>query len=465
MNILVINLCLRPYSVVKFFPIGLGYIVTAMKNAGYDFDLLDIDLHRYSDEEVLNYIKKKKYDVICMGAIVTGYKYVKNLSLEIKKIYPDSIIISGNSVATSIPEILLKNTGVDVGVLGEGDITIVEVLDAIKNKKDFSGVQGICYKFEKEIKYTPKRPPIKDISAIPNLDYSIFDIELYIENSKNWCNDTILEIPRDKVRGLPINTARGCVANCGFCYHVFKGVVYRYRNASALVNEIKTLIQKYSLTHAIFFDELTFFSKKQTYEFVQKLIDEKIKIYWDGTCRANLFDSEEDIELIKMMKLAGCTSISYSLESSNADILKEMNKNCTVEQFEYQTQLIHKAGLPVLTSLVFGYPTETPETIRKTIQCCIDNKIYPSSGYLLPQPGSKVYDYAIEKGFIKDEEEYVLKMGDRQDLRINLTRMSDEEFVSCVSSELKRCNEALKMGLNNESLLKTQYYRAPKKIN
>jgi len=113
-----------------------------------------------------------------------------------------------------------------------------------------------------------------------------------------------------------------------------------------------------------------------------------------------------------------------------------------------------------VTSLVLGYPQETPETIRKTFDCCIENRIYPSAGYLLPQPGSGMYDYAVENGFIEDEEEYLLKMGDRQDLRLNMTRMSDEDIEMEVLEGLKRCNEALNIGLDDDQLIKTLFYRS-----
>ena len=105
-----------PQSPVKLFPIGLGFITTAMKRAGFDFDLLDIDAHRYTDSEVRKRIQKKKYDVVCMGCIVTGYKIVKSLCNVMKDIHPKATIVVGNSVATSIAETLLKRTQADIAV-------------------------------------------------------------------------------------------------------------------------------------------------------------------------------------------------------------------------------------------------------------------------------------------------------------------------------------------------------------
>jgi anaerobic magnesium-protoporphyrin IX monomethyl ester cyclase len=459
MNILVINVSLRPMSPLKLFPIGLGYITTAMKNAGFDFDLLDIDAHRHSDQDVENIIRKKKYDVVCMGCIVTGYKIVKSLANLIKECHPNATIIVGNSVATSIIDTLLMCTKVDIAVMSEGDETIVDLLRTLSTSGHLEEVKGICFVKNDEIVRTSVRPPIKDISALSFIDFSLFDVETYIATSPFAVNDP-LPIPRENVRALPINTARGCVANCNFCYHVFNGVPYRHRNPDSIVAEIKLLSEKYDLNYILFWDELTFFSKKQTLALVEKMLDEKLHIYWAANCRGNLFDKDEDVEIMIKMKEAGCLSVGYSLESAEPSILKAMNKKVSVEQFSRQTQLFRKAGMHAVTSLVLGYPQETPESIRKTFDCCIENKIYPSAGYLLPQPGSGMYLYAVEHGFISDEEKYLLKMGDRQDLRLNMTRMSDQEFEKYVFEGLKRCNEEMGIGLHDEELIKTLFYRS-----
>lgn len=464
MNILLINVSLRPNSPVVLFPVGLGYIATAMKNAGFKFDLLDIDAKRYSDQQVIEIIRSKKYDVVCIGCIVTGYKMVKELATIIKEYHPDSKIIVGNSVATSIVDTLLNRTQVDIAVMSEGDITIVELLETISRDGDLEDVAGISFRKDGKIVITRPRPPIKDISSLPFIDFSIFETEIYIKNSKEYVNEP-LPLPRDTIRALPVNTARGCVANCTFCYHNFRGLPYRYRTAESIIAEIKALVSQYSLNYIHFWDELTFFNKKHTLQFAEQVIESGLNFYWRANCRADLFNDDDDVEIMKKMKEAGCIGMTYSLETADSQILKEMNKHITTEQFSKQTKLFHSAGIPVWTSLVFGYPQETPDTIKKTFDCCIENMIYPSSGYLLPQPGSKMYDYARENGYILEEEEYLLKMGDRQDLRLNMTRMGDQQFEECVMDGLKRCNEDLKMGLKMEQLMKTQYYRGKKVEN
>ncbi len=463
MNILLINVSLRPESKIKLFPIGIGYIATAMKNAGFAFDLLDIDAHRYSDEEVDAFIQRKPYDVVAMGCIVTGYSKVKDLCARVRKHHKDACIVVGNSVATSIYEILLSKTEADVAVMGEGDITIVKLLEAIAAKKSLSTVLGISYWENGEVHRNPPQPGIEDISMLPHLDFSLFDIEVYIRNAKEQLWESDMPIPREAVRALPINTARGCVGNCTFCYHNFRGYKYRYRSMDSIIEEIRSMIEKYNLNYISMGDELTFFSRKRAEEFADAILNSGLKFYWDINCRADCFTKESDIEILKKVREAGCVSACFSLESSDAEILKMMNKHITVEDFARTARLFLQAGITPTTSLVIGYPIETKETIRNTFQVCEDAKIYPSAGYLLPQPGSVMYQYARENGFISDEEEYLLAMGDRQDLRLNMTKMTDEEMENAVLEGLSKCNLDLAIGLDKEHLIKTQYYRKPKK--
>ena len=457
MNILVINISLRPYLPIRFFPIGLGYVTTAMKRAGFDFDLLDIDAYRYTDEQVEKLIRKKAYDVVCMGCIVTGYKTVKTLAAVIREYHPNCRIIVGNSVATSIVDILLNRTEADIAVMSESDETIVELLRSISDNDPVEEVKGICFKKNENIIRTPERPLIKNISEIPFIDFDIFDVELFIEHAKEGVTDP-LPMAREEIRALPVNTARGCIANCTFCYHVFKGKPYRHRSADSIINEIRTLIDKYDLNYIQFWDELTFFSKQQTTEFADKILTEGLEFYWDAQSRANLFNDEADVKIMKKMKQAGCIGMQYSLESADAEILKKMNKKISIDQFSKQTSLYHQAGIATYTSLVLGFPQETPQTIAKTFDCCIENRIYPSVGFLLPQPGSPIYDYAVEQGFIADEEDYLMKMGDRQDLRINITSMEDSEFEAEVVKGLQGVNKELNVGLDPDKLIKTEHW-------
>lgn len=455
-RVLVINVCLRPKSDKYIFPIGLGYIATAMDNAGFNFKILDLDALRLTDKQIEEKIKNSKMDAVAMGCIVTGYKFVKKYCEMIKK-YHDVPIIVGNSVATSIPNILMGNTKADIGVMGEGDITIVELLNAIKNNTPLEDVKGIFFKKNGKLVYTPPRDLIESLDTLPFINYELFDIGLYLRKCKNLVPEPY-PIEYDKIIALPLNTARGCPFSCTFCYHIFRGLKFRRRSVKHLGEEIKLLKEKYNVNYLLLSDELSLFSRKQANEFADYLIDNDINVYWSGTCRAGLF-REEDLELAKKLRRAGCVDMQFSLESADEDILKAMNKNITIKQFKIQTRVLQKAGINASTSLVIGYPQETLKTLQKTFDICYNCEIYPSSGYLLPQPGTEMYDYAIENGFIEDEEKYILTMGDRQDFRINLTKIKQEDIENSVKMNLIRISDKLNLGLADEQLIKTGHYR------
>jgi len=458
-KILAINVCLRPNRPRIMFPLGLAYVLSAIHRAGYDLELLDLDKDRKSDKEIKKLLAEKEFDIVAFGCIVTGYKMIKNLSQMVRRANKKAVIIAGNSVADSIPHILLSKTEVDMVVIGEGDITIIEVLDRIKNGKMLDKVKGIWFKRDGKIFQNPNREAIKNIDSIPSPVWNLFDMEAYILGFRELVNEP-LPLPREQIRAFLVNTARGCPFRCTFCYQVFQHYNYRHRGVDSIIKEIKKLQKKYKINYILFCDDLSFPSKTLLKEFVDRVLKEKLKFFWTATCRSNLFDSEEDIPLLKRIKKSGCQGFGFSLESANKEILKAMNKNLIPEDFVKQKKLMDKAGLASWTSIVLGYPQETKKTIKETMDFCYRYDIYPSSGYLLPQPGTPMYKYIFEKGIVKDEEEYLLSLGDRQDFRINLTKMSAEEFQAEVKSHLHRISKKLKFGLSGDNLLKTNNYRA-----
>ena len=145
MKILFINICLRKGFEHKMLPMGLAYVMTAVKKAGIKFDFLDIDLYEYSDEWLESYFTENHFDVVAFGAISTHYKWCKWFARMIKSKQPGCKLIVGNSVADTIPELFIKKTNTDIIVRGEGDVTIVEVLKHLIEILFFFGDQlGPC---------------------------------------------------------------------------------------------------------------------------------------------------------------------------------------------------------------------------------------------------------------------------------------------------------------------------------
>jgi len=459
MKVLLINISLRPNSEKVIFPVGIGYIATAIHNAGYDLKILDLDAHRLSDVEIDEYFRTTDFDVAAMGCIVTGYRYVKKYSRMIKR-YKDVPIIVGNSVASSIPYILMNCTQADVGVLGEGDNTIVELLNAIEKNISLETVDGIFFRKDGDVVFTRNRELIKNLDNLPFVNYDLFDIDTYLDKGRYNISEPY-PLPFDDLVYMPVNMARGCIFSCNFCYHVFRGQKYRYRSADNIAEEIKMLKQKYHVNYIHFADELSIFSKERANDLADCFIENNLDVYWCGDCRAGLF-TMDDYNLVLKLKEAGCVSLGFSLESGNNNLLDAMNKHMDVASWISQVKVLQRAGVGITTSLVIGYPDETLETIQNTFDVCYDCDIYPSSGYLLPQPMTPVYDYAIRNRIICDEEKYLLSIGDRQDFSVNFTFLSQRDVEDLVVKNLSRINKKIGLNLDDSQLVKTGHYRAKK---
>ncbi len=452
MNIALVNICLRPYMDKAYFPIGLSYVATALARAGHPFDVIDTERYRYDDGEIERLLSGKKYDIVAFGTLVSGYRYAKKIAAIARRTNPDALIVAGNSVASSIADHILAHTEVDVAVKGEGENTILRLVDAVARGSSLGDVKGIIYGDSGQARDTGYDIPL-DIREVGHPEWDLFDMEYYLGKA---IQDVPVPypIPREQIRAFVVNTARGCPYRCTFCYHVFQYTKYRCRPADSILAEIRALHDRYGVNYINFFDELTFHSKRQIGLFVDKLLASGIRVFWNADIRADLF-TEDDRPLLEKVRDSGCISFGYSLESGSPEILRSMGKRLTVEQFKRQKRILDKVGIKTFTSVVIGYPQETLETLEETFSVCRDLNIYPSIGYLLPQPGTPMFDVAKAKGVVGDMESFLMRMGDRQDLRFNLTSLPDDVLTGAVIGHLQKISDKLGLGLEPGRLIKT----------
>jgi radical SAM superfamily enzyme YgiQ (UPF0313 family) len=483
LKLLFVNPSLRPDAPIRYLPVGLGYVVTSVKEAGFDFDLLDIDIGGYSDDQVEKFVATNKYDVVALGSIVTHYRWIKWFVRTVKRYQPGCKVIVGNSVGGSIPEILFHYAPVDIVVVGEGDVTIVEVLQHLNDGKSLgeadiplvplahtngdlpptvkgNGVAGIVFRdAHGRIVNNERRKAAKFIDEFPYPDWDIFDVESYIEMCRGSAHDTV-RFPKEEAVVVPVNTARGCVFKCTFCHYVFWDDPYRHRSAESIIGEIRRNKKKYGANYINFWDELSFHKLNVAERFVDHLIGADLDIHWTAAVRSDLF-GRDDIPYDDRRRVAekfldsGCVAVGYSLESGSDEILEAMNKRIKADYFGEQVSLLREVGIISNTSVVIGYPQETPETIAATMTMCEKNWIYPSVGYLLPLPSTGMWRHAVDNGFITAPDKFLTEMTERQDFVLNMTQMPEEQLRGEVTRWLKHLNQVFGNILEDEDLIRT----------
>jgi radical SAM superfamily enzyme YgiQ (UPF0313 family) len=406
-----------------------------------------------TENELRRFFASGRYDVIAFGTLLHAYWIVKPLVEIIKQECPETLIVIGSYLATLIPEKLLSWTKVDIAVIGEGEDTFVEILEELLLGEDFRRVKGIVYRQAGRVVHSEERIPSVDLDKRKPPLWGLFDVESYINSSRNLKSHYFFKGIEAK-RSFPILTTKGCPYRCTFCANsqYWKYNPYRRHSVKYVLSMVKALKEKFRIDYFRFVDELSFLRKEDLEFLVDAIIKEGVEALFEAVVRVDLL-GRGDLNLARKMRRAGFVMMYYSLESANPKILKAMNKRISVEQFYEQKALLDKAGIFSGTNLVIGYPQETPESIAESFKACYDNDIMPSVGFLLPSPGSCMYDYAMKNGFIKNEEEYILGIGEQQFIKLNMTGIPDDVLYDLVLDHLKRIRDKLKMDIPDDHLI------------
>lgn len=402
----------------SWFPLGIGYIASVLRQKGYEVEIIDLIGNNVTREDFKKIIKNLKADCIGIGGIVTAFNNVVDIVRYIREIHPNIFIFAGNTVAYSIPEILLNETSINALIYGEGELTIPDLIKAYQEKKDLKQVKGIIFKDEfGKLITTEKREPITDIDVLPYPAWDLMPIETYFKNATH--------------RYCIISTVRGCPYSCVYCCKTFMDYKVRYRTPKSIIEELLEFHKRYNISVFYFFDDLSTINKERILEFCRlKMESELAPMGWTLSARVNLVD--EDI--IKALIEAKCTSIGFGIESMNQKILDSINKRISVEQTIKAIDLCKKHGLDYnSSSFMVGAIDETRTTIKQASDFCKKYKLKYEPHFMTPFPGTELYRYALKEGLITDELEYIKKLseqGNTNFLLVNVCKhLSDEELT------------------------------------
>lgn len=382
-------------------PLGLCYIASNILESGNEVEVLDIHALGYNEEAVVKFLPCIDADIFAISAFSTQYKYVKWLIGKIREFHERKLVIVGGPLASFSAELVIKNAGADICVIGEGDVAIRNVLNSLDN---LDTVNGICFKREDgSIKKNPPQDEMPDVNVYRPLPYELFPMDIYFRHMQVWG----ARGPGTKV--INMITARGCPYNCNFCSRIFKKV--RLRSIGNIAKEIDMLKKKYNITGIIFCDELAIISKQRAYELCDVM--KGFKIEWGCQGRANVVD----FMLLKYMKKSGCQYVGYGVESASQKILCRMNKCQETAQSEKAVTETVKAGMYPVVQMIFGYPGEDRQTINETIDFFRRTGYSPPTPFsepelslITPLPGTVLYEDARRMGLIPDEERYMLNI-------------------------------------------------------
>lgn len=402
----------------SFFPYGLACIGAVGLKEGFDTKIIDCleDETRTeigskvrfgkTKEELIQAIKRYKPDIVGISSLFSMFEAdATEIAKLVKEIDKDIIVVLGGVTATleEIYKPLLDIGCYDIMCRGEGEAIFSDLLKnynpTTKKIENLSQIDGIAYKTDAEIITTPQRDFICDLDSLPMPAFELLNIDKMLSNRyySRWRNNPIGK------RVMPMFTSRGCPYGCTFC-SVHSQVGYRFRTYSTdyVIKVMKKCIQEYGITHFHLEDDNLTLNKERAKEFFREL--KKLNITWDtpNGVRADALDEE----MLKLMVESGLTSVSIAAESGNEhvrlNIIKKMLKDSSIIN---AVELCNKLDIPCIVFFILGFPQETLEQIKDTIDFAKKlakeyntiNTIYIAN----PLPGTELSKEAVEKGYIK----------------------------------------------------------------
>ncbi len=406
------------------FPLGLAYISSALKQSGHEVHCLNLNHISDSPHEAIRQaVGKTSPDAICTGGISVHYQTIKAILQLARSIKPSMVQIVGGGVLSSLPEEVVCGLGADVGVIGEGEITVVELADTMSSNGDISFVNGIIFKDGDTTITTPSRKPIMDLDSIAPPDYAGLGLDFYLSVQKPldiyWLNSL------NEPRMIPVITTRSCPYNCTFCYHPI-GQTYRERTLDSFFEELNVLVGVYKINCLGIYDELFSHNPERLLEFCARIKPMGVK--WMAQLRVDMANKDT----LEALRDSGCVSISYGLESMSDVVLKSMRKRTTAAQIKNALRETYNNRIDVQGNFIIGDKAETPETVAETVGWWKQNLHYGINFNMLwAYPGAPLWLDCVKRGLIPDQLAYLEQGCSLESGRyrpVNSTNMSDEAY-------------------------------------
>lgn len=345
---------IRPnyYSHLITPPLGLGYLSSYLKSKGYNTKIIDGLNLSLSNDGIVRF--SEDADLVCITCLSDFFSQVIDLSLRLKN--RNKIVVIGGAHATALPEFTLKQTQADFVVVGEGEKTLFELVQAIEKHKSTDGIRGVLSSNNGKIR---KREFLEDLNQLPFPDWSEINPQIY---KKAPHGGLVRFFPV-----APIITTRGCPYECTFCASPkLWDRNIRYRNPENVVEEIEFLKKDFGIREIHFEDDNFTLNRKHITEICELLIKKEIKISW--ACPNGVRVDQLDKDLLLLMKRSGCYFLAFGIESANQEILDNVRKKTKIFDIENVVKMADKLKIVTQGFFIFGLPGETKETISQTIR-------------------------------------------------------------------------------------------------
>ncbi|MHB8280198.1 MAG: B12-binding domain-containing radical SAM protein [Candidatus Humimicrobiaceae bacterium] len=393
---------------------GIGSLSSVLKKNGHQTALQYI-YGSYNPKPLMQKIEEFKPDIIGFTTVSFQYKFIKKLLKDISG-YGIFTICGGPHISLS-PYELERTENLDAICIGEGEFALLELVNAIEKNEDITHIQNIWVKKDGRIFSNPNRPFMEDLDQLPFVDRELFDFQ------------EIIYSDYDRAEFM---SSHGCPYSCTYCSNgglrkISEGKYVRFRSVESIIAEIKDVITRYKVKSIYLNDDVFTINKEYVAAFC-KMYKEEIRYPFEINTRVENLT----LEILQMLKDAGCYRIAMGLEQGDEKFRKEiLNRPMSNSKIIEAFIMAKKVGLKTKTFNIVGFPFETADIHMGTVN--LNRKIQPSSAVIYvyePYPGTPLYDMCIENNFIEKErenEEFI----SRTDTILKLPMFPRKDIIKC----------------------------------
>ena len=362
-------------------PLGIAYISSNADSLDSPLvkDILDFSFYENWEDIYSELGKLPDYDLYAFTSMTPNFSNLVKVARYLRE-RRDCLFVIGGSQATIYPGQVLDLNIFDICVVNEGEETFRELISCINSKGDIAKVKGLWFRDQGgEIRSTGVRPYIKDLDTLCFPDWDLLPMKQYIKTF----GDMIFG-----ERGATAICSRGCVFDCAFCAKDIFQSELRRRSPENVIEEVKRLTTKYQLDTVHFVDDNFTGNNHFIKKFCQLMRESKLPVQWRCESRIDMVNAE----ILGIMKEGGCKGIMYGVESGDQQVLDNMNKKLKVERIVNVCEETHRAGISIGAFIMIGFPGETRESLRRTID--LVRKIdlnHVALAFATMLPGTKLY--------------------------------------------------------------------------
>ncbi|PIU89538.1 hypothetical protein COS64_00430 [archaeon CG06_land_8_20_14_3_00_37_11] len=377
---------------IPYIDLGIASLSAYLKERSVETGLVDFTFG-LKEKKALSVMKSFAPDIVCFSSRSGEYDDVKKMARLFRKNHK-ALYVCGGIHPTVFPEEVINSKVFDALCIGEGEEALYELAGKISRKKNYFSVQNFWFRKGAEIVRNPVRSLIKDLDALPIIDYDLFDMNQYL---------TVRYGQVDYV------SARGCPFQCAYCINHFlikkykgKGVYARTKSGKKIIDELKLLKSKYPKIRSVKIADELFIINNERLDYLGKHYNKEIGLPFECDVRAD-FCTDNKIKLLKMM---GCSKLNIAIESGDEKLRYELlKKRISDEHIINAFKYARKYGIPTMSFNIIGFPDETKEQIEKTIN--LNKIVKPDSiqvTIFTPFKGTDLYNYCRENNLLKTED-------------------------------------------------------------